>query len=347
MALRRLAVALSVAALSFVPFLRSAQADEEPPYAPYTAPVYMIISFDDTFVVGGPHPSHTIMANIGSFVGGAGFIDTQFVVNQTLQAIQFPDGRHDPTFAELSNNSATIVGSFQTSDLLQIHMVTPASGTISPDIQAAVFTASHAGALDALLASTDFPTTVDIADVVAEYLPQGTSVTSTQLLSALFNSGEPLGMGESAVLVGEGEMFPHAPDSASLFHYELQVAEDGTVTTDFCLRVGVDVHPGSTTNPVNVKSKNGVVPIAILSEPGFDALDVDPTTATIGGVSPTQWTTSDVDDDGDDDLLLKWDVPELVAAGALSLSTTSLTMRAERSDGSCVIGTDSITATKK
>src|SRR5262245_54069198 len=230
MNLRPLAVAFVA---SFLVFSRPAAADPEPPPPPYpvhTAPLYMIVSFDDSFIVSGPHPSQTIVVNLGSLVGGDGFIDTQFVLNQALTTIVYPDGRRDPTFAQIADNSATIVGSFETTDAGEIHMVTSTAGVIPPDIQSAVFIASHTGAIDDLLLHDSFPTTVEIADVFVDNLPEGSTATRDDVLAYVFNSGAPLNAGDfGASTTGEGEMFPHQPASASLFHYQVKLFSDGDV----------------------------------------------------------------------------------------------------------------------
>src|SRR5262245_45407964 len=151
MNLRPLAVAFVASFLVFTRPVRATADEPPPPYPANTAPLYMIVSFDDTFIVSGSHPSQTIVVNLGSLVGGDGFIDTQFVVNTALTTIVYPEGKKAPTFDQIADNSATIVGSFQTTDVGEIHMVTPTAGVIPPDIQAAVFAASHSGAIDDLL----------------------------------------------------------------------------------------------------------------------------------------------------------------------------------------------------
>jgi hypothetical protein len=50
-------------------------------------------------------------------------------------------------------------------------------------------------------------------------------------------------------------------------------SHDFKLTQSFSLVVGIDIKPGSTTNPVNPKS-NGKIRVAILSAPGFRPLDV-------------------------------------------------------------------------
>jgi len=48
--------------------------------------------------------------------------------------------------------------------------------------------------------------------------------------------------------------------------------------------VEIDIIPGSAQNAVNL-SGAGVIPVAILSSPTFDALQVDPATITLAGAN--------------------------------------------------------------
>lgn len=66
-----------------------------------------------------------------------------------------------------------------------------------------------------------------------------------------------------------------------------------------------DLKPGSNPNCVNPSSK-GVVSVAILSSPSFDATAVDPTTVDFGGASPLRCAIEDVDLDVDSDLVCKF-----------------------------------------
>jgi hypothetical protein len=73
--------------------------------------------------------------------------------------------------------------------------------------------------------------------------------------------------------------------------------------------VEIDIKPGSDPNSINLCS-HGVVPVAILSEDGFDATTVDPQSvefagATIGlrGKGVLQYSLEDVDGDGDTDFV--------------------------------------------
>ncbi|MFQ6132378.1 MAG: hypothetical protein ACE5R4_10115 [Armatimonadota bacterium] len=54
------------------------------------------------------------------------------------------------------------------------------------------------------------------------------------------------------------------------------------VDTRTVMTVGIDIKPGSDPNSINLDS-HGTVPVAILSDPGFDATAVDPGQVYLGG----------------------------------------------------------------
>jgi len=72
-------------------------------------------------------------------------------------------------------------------------------------------------------------------------------------------------------------------------HYDhIDTDTYGTVTAtliyNYALLVNIDIKPGSDPNPINPGS-NGLVPVAILSSPEFDATQVDPTSVSLAGAS--------------------------------------------------------------
>lgn len=119
--------------------------------------------------------------------------------------------------------------------------------------------------------------------------------------------------------------------------------DDMDLTVEF-LAIGIDIKPGGTPNPVNLKSK-GVVPVAILSSADFDATTIDPATVTLGNDANPDTPVAmrkngtyhaaveDVNEDGLLDLVVKFRVPELVANGDLTEATTSLTLQGFLQDG--------------
>jgi hypothetical protein len=106
--------------------------------------------------------------------------------------------------------------------------------------------------------------------------------------------------------------------------------------------VGIDVRPGTSSNTVNCGA-TGIIPVAILSKPFFDARNVVVSSVRVGRrgieVAPRSSTTSDLDGDGDIDRTVN--VPE--AALDCRRGTTSLLVIGKVSSGRTFWGSGSVT----
>ena len=109
--------------------------------------------------------------------------------------------------------------------------------------------------------------------------------------------------------------------------------------------VGIDVRPGSDENPINLAAM-GTVPVAVLTTPAFDAASVDRTTVRFAGApvatksnGKLQGSLEDVDGDGDKDLILHFNLPDLqLEAGAAAATLSGATF-----DGAEISGADGVT----
>jgi parallel beta-helix repeat protein len=130
---------------------------------------------------------------------------------------------------------------------------------------------------------------------------------------------------------------------------------DGTATVDMgvdefeltAIMVLIDIKPGGDPNSLMCYNEKGVITVAILTSPEFDATTVDHTTVTFEGASeihvdnrsgePTRHE-KDVDRDGDTDLVFHFRLGDT----NLTCESTAGTLRGETLDDQAIKGTDAV-----
>jgi hypothetical protein len=343
---RRTWTAIAVVAALLPATLALADSHDGPPPLPDRAgPLYLIVSVPDEFSIdfggdgefGDAQGSDCIVVNLGYVVGGEAALDAAAVIGAIA-----PFALGDVTFDSLEGNQVTVIGSYAVPHPVEgdePHVVNTSTDDVPFDVQFALYDSTRNGAIDAL---GPFTNTLDVVNAVSGDF----SVDGQDVYDAVFTTDQVFSLG-NGILSTEGELFPHVPSTAApLFRFETSLEQDDdgdvVVTTDVCRIVGVDVKPNASPNLLKISTKKGAMKVAFLTDGFFDAADVDPTTARIGSVGPTWDKMQDVDGDGDDDLVLKFKVKDLVEAGVVDDCTTEVTLRADLVDGTCVTGTDAV-----
>lgn len=157
-----------------------------------------------------------------------------------------------------------------------------------------------------------------------------------------------------AVVYEAATSHSHSVDSLGTWTWNSEVPYEGTWVDYFSesvaflgyanILVGIDIKPGSNPNSINPNSK-GVIPVAVLTTPGFDAAAVDPDTVVFGPdqAEPVRHTMEDVDHDGDFDLVLHFNTQDT----GIEEGATEAILKAETWGGTGIVGTDSVRVISK
>jgi len=98
---------------------------------------------------------------------------------------------------------------------------------------------------------------------------------------------------------------------------DIETSTGNTFSAGTCGPAEIDIKPGSFPNSIDPDSK-GVIPVAILTTDDFDAATVDAETVRFGPdkAKAEHWALEDVDDDGDEDMILHFRTQDTgIAAG--------------------------------
>lgn len=123
--------------------------------------------------------------------------------------------------------------------------------------------------------------------------------------------------------------------------YQLNYSPEPGSQINITQIVNIDIKPGSDPNSINLKS-NGLIPVAFLTIPGFDATQVDVATVRFGPNKATETHNKghleDVDGDGDIDLMLHFKTQET----GIKNSDTQACLTGTTLSGILIHGCDSV-----
>ena len=146
---------------------------------------------------------------------------------------------------------------------------------------------------------------------------------------------------------GANEFAPDSPNFASPGGFftsdvgELPPFGGTLLCAPRAIAIHIDIKPGSFPNTINPKSE-GILRVAVLTTGDFDAATVDPGTIRFGALgasaAPVSSVLQDVDGDGDQDLVLKFNTPDT----GIACGTTVAFLTASTLDGHALTGSDSI-----
>ncbi len=106
--------------------------------------------------------------------------------------------------------------------------------------------------------------------------------------------------------------------------------------------VTIDIKPGDEPTVIDPRGE-GMIPVAILSSPEFDATSVDPGTVRFGAncdvAAPVRSMTEDIDQDGDTDRMFLFRAPQT----NISCGDTSASLTGKTRSGQAIAGFESFT----
>ena len=163
------------------------------------------------------------------------------------------------------------------------------------------------------------------------------------------HDANPIADPSAPLRIGRAEAFflDGLVDEVAIFDRALSPAEVGEIhaagAAGRCrvTPVTIDIKPGSFPNSINPRS-GGVIPVAIMTTPTFDAADVVAATVRFGPsgteAAPRHAALEDVDGDGRLDVILHFPT----ASAALPCGATSAMLTGQTSAGRSVQGVDSL-----
>ena len=113
-------------------------------------------------------------------------------------------------------------------------------------------------------------------------------------------------------------------------------------SSDDPIVISIDVKPGDPSTTIEA-SREGMIPVVIVSTGEFDATTVDPATIRVGATGTEaavfRSASEDIDRDGDTDLLLLVRIQQM----GLECGDTSVQLKGKTLDGRAIEGSEEVT----
>jgi hypothetical protein len=174
---------------------------------------------------------------------------------------------------------------------------------------------------------------------------QGNDLTGDPGLAAYTENMSIPGSGHYPLLTDSRAIDSGSPDvcpeTDQLGNSRVGLCDIGSVEFQGRMLVSIDIRPKKDANRINPNSSKNIN-VAIFSANGFDATTVDPNTVHFGATGteavPVHFTRTDIDGDGDLDMLLRF---QIQGAG-IKCGDTSATLTGQLSSGLSIIGSSPI-----
>lgn len=221
-------------------------------------------------------------------------------------------------------------------DILPPELAVSVSSRAYTDLGVQLTPSGEVHPITAGLLPKDIPGNMDVifvADISPAYSVLAVGATDPNQVALVV---APYGSGRIALETGNVHPLSLSPGSDE-FLCRLVDWTAGAGGGEAVVAAEIDVKPGSSENKINLRSK-GVVIVALLTTPDFDALDADPVTVSFAGADAVRWSRDDADGDGDVDLIFQFKVQML----DLNAQSTEALLEGMTFSGQVFEGSDSV-----
>jgi hypothetical protein len=251
----------------------------------------------------------------------SGLVNLLILENSTFRTPSEPPG---PAFADYFSEVFTLVSCIGDTRTIPVLLDNIDTGRIATDALASFGPAALDGVI-ITLGSTDPPIRNGAVHTLQTIVDTGTAADAASVSKI-----------RSALEAASLDAYPNVRRNAIVGLAKLL----GVTISVAPMLVNVDIKPGGYPNAINPRD-NGVIPVAILSTPIFDATRIDSTTVRFGpGQAPPRSGAhvEDVNGDGLPDIVLQFSTP----SSQIACGDTASFLIGKTTSGQMVVGADSV-----